>query len=206
VLLEVRGLSAQAHGFALFSGIDVDLAGGELLCVDSEIELARSAFVGAVAGIETPSVRATGHVAVDGHESARDVVSVLQDAGFPQELPVATHLAAVLAGHAPDPAVAAAELLERVGLGHRGGHEPWAMSAGERRRIATALVLAAHAPLVLLDQPERGLDVASLRGLGDAIAAACDEGSVVVLATFSERLRRDCAQRGAVVVADLENV
>lgn len=56
-------------------------------------------------------------------------------------------------------------------------------SAGQKRRLALARLLAAPAPLWLLDEPSVGLDLRSVAGLVAAVEAHRAGGGQVVLAT-----------------------
>ncbi|WPZ36025.1 heme ABC exporter ATP-binding protein CcmA [Thalassobaculum sp. OXR-137] len=57
------------------------------------------------------------------------------------------------------------------------------LSAGQRRRVALARVVASGAPLWLLDEPTVGLDAASVAALERAIAGHRSAGGMVIAAT-----------------------
>ena len=57
------------------------------------------------------------------------------------------------------------------------------LSAGQRRRLALARLLASPAPLWLLDEPSTGLDEASMLDLLAAIAEHRAGGGLVAIAT-----------------------
>lgn len=59
------------------------------------------------------------------------------------------------------------------------------LSAGQRRRVALARVIATGAPLWLLDEPTLGLDRTSIEALETALAAHRASGGMVVAATHA---------------------
>lgn len=59
------------------------------------------------------------------------------------------------------------------------------LSAGQRRRVALARVIATAAPLWLLDEPTVGLDRASIAALEAALAAHRAAGGMLVAATHA---------------------
>ena len=60
------------------------------------------------------------------------------------------------------------------------------LSAGQKRRVNLARILAAPAPLWLLDEPTTALDKATIKRLEHAIQAHRDQGGMVVLSTHAD--------------------
>ena len=64
-----------------------------------------------------------------------------------------------------------------------GDRHPRDLSEGQRLALALALVLAARPPVVLLDEPTRGLDYTAKRGLAGILRGLADDGPAVLVAT-----------------------
>lgn len=78
------------------------------------------------------------------------------------------------------------EALARVGLGPLADLPGSALSAGQRRRLALARLLAAPRPVWLLDEPTAALDTAGQKLLADLVAEHRAKGGIVVAATHME--------------------
>jgi ABC-type lipoprotein export system ATPase subunit len=84
-------------------------------------------------------------------------------------------------------------LLERVGLGARGGHRPAALSGGERQRVALARAVMNRPPLVLADEPTGSLDTKSGEQVLELITEISrDEGIAVLLVTHDVATAEIC--------------
>jgi putative ABC transport system ATP-binding protein len=80
----------------------------------------------------------------------------------------------------------AKSLLEKVGLGHRMGNRPSAMSVGEQQRVAVARALANKPSLLLADEPTANVDPKNQQQVVDLISQSCrDENIALLLVTHS---------------------
>lgn len=87
-------------------------------------------------------------------------------------------------GTRPAPGSAAARLARLRGDAIPIGREhPRDLSAGERRILAIALQTMDHPPVLLIDEPTRGLDPAARAAVSAALLTATDEGAAVLIAT-----------------------
>jgi energy-coupling factor transporter ATP-binding protein EcfA2 len=82
---------------------------------------------------------------------------------------------------------------------------PRDLSEGQRVSLALAVILASAPPLVLLDEPTRGLDYAAKRRLVHVLGELAAQGHAVVLATHDVELAAEVATR-VVIVAEGEVV
>jgi ABC-type multidrug transport system ATPase subunit len=94
------------------------------------------------------------------------------------------------------PAEKADQALERLGLTGRLRSTPASrLSAGQRRRVALAALLARDPTLWLLDEPHAGLDAGSRALLGALIDEAVSSGASVLLSSHEPQLSVPLADR-----------
>jgi energy-coupling factor transport system ATP-binding protein len=82
---------------------------------------------------------------------------------------------------------------------------PRDLSEGQRLALALAVVLTARPPLLLLDEPTRGLDYAAKARLVATLRGLAAEGHAIVLATHDVELAAELADR-VLILADGEVV
>ncbi|MBM3958135.1 MAG: ABC transporter ATP-binding protein, partial [Gemmatimonadetes bacterium] len=187
---EARGLGVAWPGDAgppLFEGLDAVVAAGEVLAVVGPSGSGKTTLLRVLGGITRPwkgSVRPPAA----GRPGAR-VAFVPQFAEAQLFAPTVAEDVAFAPGRAGLPRAEAAErsaeALRRVGLDPvvHGKAFPLDLSQGERRRAALAGVLSAEPNVLLLDEPETGLDPPGRRLLLDIMASLLARGVGLCVAT-----------------------
>jgi zinc transport system ATP-binding protein len=83
-----------------------------------------------------------------------------------------------MSGHEHDVIDAAIDL---VGLGGRAGHAVGTLSGGQQQRVLVARTLAGEPDLLLLDEPNAGVDHASQMAIAETLGGRADAGASVVI-------------------------
>jgi len=96
-------------------------------------------------------------------------------------------------------------ILDRLVPGIPDDHHPRDLSEGQRLALALAIVLTARPPVVLLDEPTRGLDYAAKHALAAILRDLADGGRAVLVATHDVEFVAQAADE-VVVLADGEVV
>ncbi len=90
----------------------------------------------------------------------------------------------------------AAELLDRVGLGHRLDHYPNALSGGERQRVAIARALIHKPALIVADEPTGNLDNQTGTAVADLLFELNRENdATLLLVTHDPSLAERCQRQ-----------
>lgn len=84
--------------------------------------------------------------------------------------------------HLPDNGIIQ-EMLSRLKLDCYQNVNPRDLSTGERQRVALASILVTRPPILLLDEPTRGLDYQLKKELGDMLLELQAQGTTIVVIT-----------------------
>ena len=210
-------VSARAEGVAARYGpvlalrsIDLELRSGEIVAVMGRNGAGKSTLLEHLVGLRRPSA---GRVEVGGRQpdrlAPRDAIH--QVGLVPQDCAVLLYHDSVRAECAASDRDADLSpgttqgVLHRLVEGIADDAHPRDLSEGQRLALALAIVLAADPPVLLLDEPTRGLDYEAKQRLVGILSAIAAEGRSVVLATHDVEIVAAVADR-CVVLAEGEVV
>jgi Fe-S cluster assembly ATP-binding protein len=195
-LLEVRDLTWTPNGMPILDHLSMEVQAGRVHAVVGPNGAGKSTLAFAIMGlagyrdVEGEIVfdgKPIGRLAVD-ERARRGITLGWQEPARFEGITVETYLR-VAARNGGD--VKPAELLRRVGLAplrYLSRAVDKSLSGGERKKIELASLLAARPRLVLLDEPDSGIDVDSLGRIREAIGQLKDAGSTVLLITHSHEV------------------
>ncbi|MEU6247035.1 ATP-binding cassette domain-containing protein [Glycomyces sp. NPDC047010] len=209
-LLEARGVTVDYPGVRAVAGIDLAAARGERIALMGRNGSGKSSLMWALQGTGR---RSGGTVAVAGTDPAsRKPAERRRLAGLvPAEaadLLYAETVAAECADADADgraPKGTCAKILDDLVDGADPAAHPRDLSEGQRLALALAVTLTAAPPLLLLDEPTRGLDYPGKAALASRLKTLAQAGHCVVVSTHDVEFCAEFASR-VVVLSDGEVV
>ncbi len=185
--VRLRSAVSLLGRFPALAGVDLDVAVGEIVLVQGANGAGKTTLLRACAGL---AAFAAGEAEVLGHDLRADRKAVRRRIGLLghatflyDDLTVSDNLV-FSARSAGASAESAAEAMARLGLDGRLRNVPTGrLSAGQRRRVSIAALIARRADLWLLDEPHAGLDAAGRDLLDELVREAVAAGGTVVLAS-----------------------
>ncbi len=201
--VHLRSAVALAGRFPALSGVDLDVAAGEVVAVLGANGAGKTSLLRACAGLVPVTSGEAVVLGCDlraGRTEVRRRVGLLgHDPALYDELTAVENVrfAVRAAGLRADGVDRA---LDRLGLGGRLRTTPaMRMSAGQRRRTALAALVARRPELWLLDEPHAGLDAEARALVGSLVAEVAAAGATVVLTSHEPELAVPLADRAAVM-------
>jgi energy-coupling factor transport system ATP-binding protein len=196
LLLSARGVRVELGGRMVLRDVTVDLHRGDVVALLGRNGSGKSTLLRVLAGMLHP---AGGRVTLaDGVRAAyvpQNPNALLFESTVRREIEETLRLLGTHDHGDVD------RWLDALGLHDLASRHPRSLSGGERQRIAIAAVAVGGAPVLLLDEPTRGMDASSRLALDRAVRLHAHGGGAVVLATHDVELAARCATR-AVVLGD----
>lgn len=184
IRLTASGVRCERGGRSLFAGLSFELTGGGAITVLGSNGAGKTSLLRMIAGLLVPAEGTielkggSGAVAEAVHflghlDAVKGALSVSENLDFSRAL--------LGGGGASNDTV-----LKRLGLTALQDLPAHVLSAGQRRRLALARLLAAPRPIWLLDEPTAALDAAGKEVLVGMIDEHRTRGGMVVVATHLE--------------------
>ncbi len=201
--LSLHDAVALSGRFPLLAGVDLEVATGETVLIEGPNGAGKTSLFRLCAGLVAP---ASGYVAVLGLDPIRSRSVLRRRVGF---LAHASHLyddltvrenvrfAVRAAGGSTDRIAAACDRLELTGRLLRTSASK--LSAGQRRRVALAILVARSPELWLLDEPHAGLDASARALLTELITEISADGATVIVASHEPELVEPLVHRAVTI-------
>jgi len=180
--LEATDLACVRGGRQVFSGISFTIKAGEALLITGPNGAGKSSLLRLLAGLVRPFA---GTLVLDGGDPELTVAEQAHYLGHQDALKPALSVTEnldfwvrFLGGRTVD----LTGTLAQVGLGGIAGLPAAYLSAGQRRRLSIARLIAVTRPLWLLDEPTSALDVTAQPMLAELMRAHLAGGGLIIAA------------------------
>jgi heme ABC exporter ATP-binding subunit CcmA len=202
-VIRLRSAVALVGQFPVLAGVDLDVASGEVVLLRGANGAGKTSIIRVCAGllrVAGGEARVLGCDLVRNQRAVRRQVGLVgHSTGLYDDLTVEDNLRFALRA-AGAPVAGAASALDLLGLRGRLVKTPVAsLSAGQRRRLALAVLVARDPKLWLLDEPHAGLDAEYRDLLDELIAGVATRGGTVLMASHEAERAGPLASRTVTV-------
>ncbi len=208
-VVRVEGLTHRyPNGVVALEGVDLTVRRGEFLAVLGQNGSGKTTLVKHFNGLLKPT---EGTVIVgEGETAEQGLRKVGQSVGYVFQNPDHQIFSDTVSNEVAfgpkirdmdEIGVRVEEALAAVGMEGRGEEDPFALTKGERQRVAVASVLAVRPEVLILDEPTTGLDYAEQRSMMELVKSLNESGSTIIIVTHTMWVVAEYAHR-AVVVRD----
>jgi len=203
VLLEVRQLEVHYGGIRAVSGIDLDVAEGERVCLIGANGAGKTSTLKAICGLIGSKSGAIRYAGEDISQAAvhelprKGLVMVPEGRGIFAQLTVEENLAMGAYAHGGGDAAAYYERFPR--LAERRKQIAGTLSGGEQQMLALARALMTRPKLLLLDEPSMGLAPMMVTRIFELVRDIAAQGVTILLVEQNARLALEMSSRGYVM-------
>jgi energy-coupling factor transport system ATP-binding protein len=187
-LVRVLDVSVELQRQQILSNVDLEFGEGEAVAIMGRNGSGKSTLLRTILGFQNPS-----RGAIQRDETLATAYLPQQPGSIFFHETVADEIAWTLQRRGSKATVE--QVLAGFGLLDKAAVHPRDLSGGERERAAMAAVLAGDPPIVVLDEPTRGMDASRKRELARTLEARRQQGALVIVATHDVELAASLASR-----------
>lgn len=213
----IKTVSTSEGQLQILQPISFAVAAGESVAIIGASGSGKSTLLGLLAGLDTVS---SGEIFLDEqplHTMDEEERAALRGAkvGFIFQsfmlVPSLTALENIMLPAEitglPNPKQAAQEVLEKVGLAHRGEHYPNQLSGGEQQRVAIARAFITKPKILFADEPTGNLDAENSTNVEQLLFDLnAEQGTTLVLVTHDNELAQKCQRQLHMTAGELVEV
>ena len=200
-MIEVKDFRKVYGNYVAVDGISFDVQQGEIFGLLGPNGAGKTSTLECLEGLRAPSggsMRVAGMDPASEFNKLRNLIGVqLQSAGLPESITPDEAMKFFCAYHNVAPRF---DLLERFGLTGKRNVQFYELSTGQQRRLALALALAHNPPVLFLDEPTAGLDVATRVELHSMMREQQAAGTTIILATHDMAEAEQMSDRVAILL------
>ncbi|WP_119071126.1 ABC transporter ATP-binding protein [Aggregatilinea lenta] len=201
-VIQVRDFRKVYGDFVAVDGISFDVRRGEIFGLLGPNGAGKTSTLESLEGLRAPDGGSLRVMDVDPAHQARKLHNLigvqLQTSALPESIHVDEAMKFFCAYHDVDPRY---DLLDRLGLTEKRKSQYHQLSTGQQRRLLLALAVAHNPPVLFLDEPTAGLDVATRVELHDLMRELQTGGTTIVLATHDMAEAEEMTDRVAILLA-----
>ncbi|MDB4954628.1 MAG: transporter related protein [Myxococcales bacterium] len=206
MILQVDRLAVRRGGRTVFDQLELSAAPGEIVGVVGKNGCGKSTLLMTIAGVLAPK---DGRVVIDGasvwgatreRSRARKALGYVPEGADPPGFLLAKELWALCAG-SRGVALPSQELTDQLALDELADLAIDRMSLGQRRRACLAAALVGPPKLLVLDEPDNGLDTKRTMALVTLVTAHAAAGGACVMATHDTALLEELGARRFEMIA-----
>ncbi|MFI5636426.1 amino acid ABC transporter ATP-binding protein [Streptomyces goshikiensis] len=211
-MVKAEGVHKSYGAAHILRGIDLEVAPREVFCLVGPSGSGKSTFLRCINHLERINA---GRLSVDGQlvgykqkgdklyelkdnevaAQRREIGMVFQRFNlFPHMTAIENVMEAPVMVKGESKSVArerAVKLLDRVGLGDKGGNYPTQLSGGQQQRVAIARALAMEPKLMLFDEPTSALDPELVGDVLDVMRDLAESGMTMIVVTHEMGFARE---------------
>ena len=200
-VVSIKDFTKSYGDFVAVNQINFEVTRGEIFGLLGPNGAGKTTTLECLEGLRQPDGGSMHILDVDPQRdltSLRNLIGVqLQISSLPANMTVEESMKFFSAYHQVPPRF---EILSRLGLDEKRKTQYFQLSTGQQRRLALALAINHNPPVIILDEPTAGLDVASRSELHDMMQELKNQGTTLILATHDMAEAEKMTDRVAILL------